>query len=173
MKNIIKVIGIVALLVGFIIPSAVAQKKKADKDTQQWRYEIEAAGVGQQNTVQIKVWSYSTKAEVALEQAKKNAVHGIVFRGFAANDKARVSQKALCSNPNAENEHADFFKSFFADGGKYLKYVQLVNNGAIDAGDRIKIGKEYKIGVVIIVDKDALRKDLEEAGIIKKLGSGF
>ncbi len=165
MKNVFKIIGFVTLLM-FFAASAVAQKKKADKDTQQWRYELESAGIGQQNTILVKVWSYSKKAEVALEQAKKNAVHGVIFRGFGSN-------KPLATNPNAEHEHADFFKAFFANGGKYLKYVQFVNNGAVAAGDRIKIGKEYKIGVVVTVDKNALRKDLEEAGIIRALGTGF
>ena len=166
MRKNFKITVLATLVVVFFIPSVVAQKQKANKDTEQWRYELETAGVGQQNTVQVKVWSYSKKAEVALEQAKKNAVHGVVFRGYGSN-------KALCTSPAAEQEHAAFFKEFFATGGKYLKYVQLVNNGAVAAGDRIKIGKEYKIGVVITVDKNALRKDLEDAGIVKKLGGGF
>ncbi|MDR1740183.1 MAG: hypothetical protein LBR45_05445 [Bacteroidales bacterium] len=162
------------------LPSAVSvvsaqaiAKKKANKDTRNWRYEIEAAGVGNQGTYQVKVWSYSKKANVAVEQAKKNAVHGIIFSGFTANEKYRVSQRALASSSNVEQEHGDFFDDFFTDGGKYLKYVQLSNGGAIDAGDRIKIGKEYKVGVVVNVNVSDLRKDLEDAGIIKKLGSGF
>ena len=68
---------------------------------------------------------------------------------------------------------SEFFKDFFQDGGKYMKFVSLVNNGAIDAGDRIKIGKEYKIGIVVSVNVAALRKDLEDAGIIKSLSNGF
>ncbi len=170
----------VIFIMAVFIPSAVSvvsaqavAKNKANKDTRQWRYEIEAAGVGNQGTYQVKVWSYSKKANVAVEQAKKNAVHGIIFSGFTSNAKYRVSQRALASSPNVEQEHSDFFNAFFADGGKYLKYVQLANGGAIDAGDRIKIGKEYKVGVVVTVNVTDLRKDLEDAGIIRKLGSGF
>lgn len=147
-------------------------KKTADKETTEWRYEIEAVGTGTQGTYQIKVWSYSKKAETAIEQAKKNAVHGILFKGFPTKDRV-AGQKALAQNPNLEQEKNDFFKDFFQDGGKYLKFVTLVNNGAIAPGDRIKIGKEYKIGVVVSVNVAALRKDLEDAGIIKGLGSGF
>ena len=33
--------------------------------------------------------------------------------------------------------------------------------------------KEYKVGVVLSVNVTALRKDLEDAGIIKSLGAGF
>ena len=54
-----------------------------------------------------------------------------------------------------------------------MKYVSESGDGNVDAGDRVKVGKEYKIGVLVSVSKDALRKDLEAAGIIKGLSSGF
>ena len=62
---------------------------------------------------------------------------------------------------------------FFEDGGKYMKYVSVSTDGQISADDRKKVGKEYKVGIVISVMKDALRKDLESAGVIKGLSSGF
>lgn len=79
----------------------------------------------------------------------------------------------MVSNPNLENEKADFFEPFFEEGGKYMKFVSSSGDGNIDAADRMKVGKEYKIGVVVSVMKDALRKDLEAAGISKGLSSGF
>lgn len=152
-----------------VLMSISAQKKKADKDTETWRYEIESVGTGVSGTYLIKVWSYSTKPSIAIEQAKKNAIHGVIFRGFEGPSR----QKPLTNNPNLEQEKAEFFKEFFADGGKYMKFISLVNNGAIAGEDRMKIGKEYKIGVVVSVNSDLLRKDLEDAGIIKGLGSMF
>lgn len=146
-------------------------KKLADTDTRQWRYEIEAAGVGAQGSYLVKVWSYSKDAGVAIEQAKKNAVHGVIFKGFTSNVRGVPSQKPLVSAPAMEAERKDFFEPFFADGGGYQKFVNLSSNGAIAPGDRIKIGKEYKIGVVVSVNAAALRKELEKAGIAKKLGS--
>ena len=74
---------------------------------------------------------------------------------------------------NLEIEKEEFFQSFFADGGKYMKFVSVSNDGAVAAGDRMKIGKEYKIGVVVSVSVANLRKDFEESGIIKSLGAGF
>jgi len=79
----------------------------------------------------------------------------------------------LTNNVNLENEKADFFEPFFADGGKYMKFVSTANDGAVAAEDRMKIGKEYKVGVIVSVNVSALRKDLEAAGIIKSLGAGF
>lgn len=148
-------------------------KKKADKATEEWRYEIECAGIGTDGTYLIKVWSYSKKGNVAITQAKKNAIHGIIFKGFAGGEKGCNSQKPLVSNPNLESEKEDFFKPFFEDGGKYMKFVSVSSDGNVDASDRMKVGKEYKIGIVVSVMKDALRKDLEAAGIIKGLSSGF
>ena len=146
--------------------------KKANNDTDAWRYEIEAVQTGTQGTYLIKVWSYSKKPNIAIEQAKKNAVHGIIFRGFTG-IAGVPGQKALTNNVNLEEEKEDFFKPFFADGGKYMKFVSTSNDGAVAAEDRMKIGKEYKGGVIVTVNVDALRKDLQDAGIIKVLGAGF
>ena len=43
---------------------------------------------------------------------------------------------------------------------KYILYAQ-------------KVGKEYKVGCVVSVRKDDLRKALEAAGIVRGLSSGF
>jgi hypothetical protein len=139
----------------------------------QWRYEIEPLSTGVQGTWLIKVWSYTkeTKAAKVLEIAKKNAVHGVIFRGFSG--KTGIpGQKPFAPNPELETEKKAFFEAFFRKGGEYLQFVDSSGDG-IAAEDRIKIGREYKIGMTLSVKKDALRKYLEDAGIIKKLGSGF
>lgn len=150
------------------------KKKKADEDTVEWRYELECVQQGQQGTYLIKVWSYSKKPDVAIEQAKKNAVHGIIFKGYAGGAQGCTTQKPLVRSTNAEIEHEAYFKSFFSDGGKYMKFISLSTDGSVAAGDRLKISKnEYKIGVVVAVHKDQLRKELENEGIVKGLSSGF
>lgn len=164
--------NITLLLLLLISTLGIAQQRKANKDTEAWRYEIEGVQTGTQGSYLIKVWSYSKKPEVATEQAKKNAVHGIIFKGFSG--RAGVpGQSPLTNNSNLEEEKADFFKSFFSDGGKYMKFVSLSNDGAVAAEDRMKIGKEYKIGVIVSVNVADLRKDLENSEIIKSLSSGF
>lgn len=161
-------------VVAFSVTGFAQAQKKADKDTEAWRYELECMGTGSDGTYLIKVWSYSKKPDVAMEQCKKNAVHGVIFKGFGDGQEGCKGQKALARNPNVEQDKAEFFEDFFKDGSKYMKFVSLTNDGAIGAGDRIKINKkEYKVGVVVSVMKDALRKDLEAAGIIQGLASGF
>jgi hypothetical protein len=169
MKKLATLLGAVVLLANIALGQA---KKKAENDTFEWRYEIEVVNTGTQGTKQVKVWTYSKKADVAIEQAKKNAVHGIIFKGMP-NNGAVTGEKAMAQDPNLESSQEEFFKEFFKDGGKYSKYVTLVNNGAIAAGDIMKVGKEYKVGVVVSVNTSGLRKDLEQAGIIKSLTNGF
>ena len=75
--------------------------------------------------------------------------------------------------PNLEMEKQEFFDDFFADGGKYMKFVQVTGDGSVAAEDRLKVGKEYKIGVVLSINVEGLRNDLQATGMIKSLSSGF
>lgn len=155
------------------LQAQINKRAKADKDTKAWRYEVECVGVGQQGTSLVKIWSYSKKPKVALEQAKKNAVHAITFKGLAAGSNGCMSQRALVRDPGVEDQKEQFFDEFFSDGGKFEKFVTISGDGAVAAGDRIKVGKEYKVGVIVVVNHAALRKDLEAAGVIKSLSHGF
>ena len=158
--------------VGFESFSQAVSKAKANDDTENFVYEIEGVDIGTQGTYLVKVWSYSKRPSVATEQAKKNAVHGVIFKGFVG--RAGVpGQRPLTTNPNIEQEKKEFFDNFFADGGKYMKFVTVSGDGSVAAEDRMKVGKRYKIGVIVSVNVSELRKDLETAGIIRSLNSGF
>lgn len=176
MKKICKTLSALTLILSIASHgNAFAQAaKKAEKATKEWRYEIQCEGVGVEGTKLIKVWSYSKNPNVAIDQAKKNAIHGMVFKGYAGNSTAGCpSQKPLASSPALEEEKAEFFNAFFEDGGKYMKFVTASGDGSINPEDRVKVGKEYKIGFIVSVMYNELRKDLEAAGIIKGLASGF
>lgn len=143
---------------------------KIDSSTN-WKYELEGVNVGTDGTYLVKIWVYSKKSELDFNLAKKMAIHGVIFKGVAIG-KSLSSQPPLTSNMNLEEEKKDFFKAFFSDGGDYLKFINA-SSDQIAAGDRLKIGKEYKIGTIVSINKDALRLYLENAGIIKKLSDGF
>ncbi len=163
-----KKVLVLILSLGIAMISFAGSKDKANKDTENFRYELECAGNAVQGNYLVKVWSYSRKPAVAMEQCKKNAVHGVIFKGFTGANGC-VSQRALASNPGVETEFEDYFNSFFSDGGEYLKYVQLTSGSK----EVIKLKREYKVGVTVTVQKDQLRKALEQAGVVKSLSSGF
>ena len=174
MKTIINkatVLTVIFIAFGLVSNAQLNKKRKAQKDTENWRYEIECVGIGKAGTKVIKVWSYSKKAKIAIAQAKKNAVHGIIFQGYAGGGQGCTSQKPLASNPSVEQEKAEFFDNFFnINGGKYMKFVSHSGDATPTV---MKVGKEYKIGVIVTVMSANLRKDLEAAGIVRGLSSGF
>ncbi len=156
------------LLVALCMPVMAGAKKKADKDTNQFRYEIECAGNAIQGTYLVKVWTYSRKASVAENQCRKNAVHGVIFKGYGGGQGC-VSQRPMANTPGIETQYRDYFDSFFAEGGEFQKYASIMPGTT----EVVKVGNEYKVGVVVSIRKDDLRRALEAAGIIKGLNSGF
>ncbi len=152
----------ILLLVFLSFSFATLGAKSRITDT---RYDIEGVETGQQGTYLVKVYVYSKKSSVTMEEFKFAAVHGVIFRGFSG--KGFGAQKPM-AKPEGQTQHADFFNAFF-NNGDYAAYAQVVNPVA----DRVKIGKEYKIAATVSVSKDELRKTLEGAGVIRSLNSGF
>ena len=151
--------------------SSCGVKKKANEDTAQWRYETECAGrEGVKGVYSLLVYSYSRNADVAVEQAKKNAVHSVVFQGVSG--EKCTSKRPLIENATLDQRQEAFFESFFSDGGDYMKFA--VRSTDASGTKVMKLSKrEYKVGVKVDVNIEQLRKHLEKSGIIKGLGSMF
>ncbi len=150
------------------------KKNKANRDTKIWRYDLECEGIAKQGSKLVKVWSYSKNPKHAISRGMKNAVHGIIFKGYAGGGQGCTSLRPLVKSADTETKYQEFFDAFFVDGGEYLKYVSAATDGSIAPGDRLKVSRrEYKIGVIVNIQFDMLRKRLESEGIIRSLTSGF
>ena len=132
------------------------------------RYEMECAGIGVQGTYLVKVWAYGSERDINIDLLKRYAVHGVIFRGYTALSGC-PAQRPMASSPALEQERANFFEPFFGIDKAYNRYASDVGGGF----ERIRVGNEYKIGTVISVAKDLLRRDLEAAGVIRALSGGF
>ncbi|MFR9650774.1 MAG: hypothetical protein SNG35_01965 [Rikenellaceae bacterium] len=175
MKRVI--IAILLMAMPFVVDAQKKAQREADNDTAQWRYEIERVDlrgtgvVGDGTVVPIKVWSFSEKPEVAQAQAYKNAVHGVIFKGVPMLGRV-PGIDPLCPNLAVETQNAEYFRAFFANGGPYMRFCS--NSGKGINTSTLKIDKKtYKVGVNVIVNVEALRQELERAGVIKKLGGRF
>ena len=133
-------------------------------------YEVHSLGVGGQGSYLIKVYSYASNQKKAIERAKRDGVDAVLFKGIPAGPGVSAQKPLVSPQDHAKNEK--FFKEFYKSG-RYLQFVALSNDGTIRPQDRLKVGSQYKIGVALSIQKDALRKYLESEGIIKKLGSIF
>lgn len=143
--------------------------KKIDIYTNVWRYSIEPTFTAKAGSKAFKIWSYCRNTSYGLELAKRNAVHGVIFKGIPASADGRVSgQMALLRSSTSESQNQEYFNNFFANGGSYLKFVTQSSD---EAPDIIRISKkEFKIGIMVTVNHDLLVKQLEQDGIIRKLG---
>lgn len=129
------------------------------------QYDIEGAGSATEGYVLVKVFVY--KKRVSDQDLKRAAVHGVVFRGCSVS-KGGATQPAMAP-VSAEHSNKAFCKSFFADDGECQGYATIVEGSY----ERIKTKKGYKCGATLQVNKAALRKDLEQAGVVRSLTSGF
>ena len=154
------------LVVLSIMPTLVlSAKDKADDD----RYEIEMAEVGEPGTLVVKVWCYNKKPQISEDIAKKNAIKGVLFKGVS--DSGRMKgRKALVED--GYESHQEYFDNFFNEG-IYARYSRVALNNYVEESSLIKVGKLYKIGKIVVISYNDLRKQLENDKIIKGLDYGF
>ena len=155
----------------FVVLTATAK----DEEENTYRYELEnfTDGTMANGYIMVKVWNYGKKEKITRQTCMRNAVHGVIFKGVRGGKASGLNKghAALC--PDGYSAHTDYFDNFFGSGD-YMQYVELTNNGNIQPGDRIKISsKEYKIGMVCIINFNALRDRLQKDGVSKGLNSLF
>lgn len=167
-----KTLKLTLLLTGLVLFSFSGYSQKKNNPAAFYNYEVECMGTGMDGTQLIKVWGYGKKPNDAVENAKKSAVQAVMFKGIL-NGKPGCMMRPLITEPGAEQAHQDYFNAFFKEKGKYLSFVSVSNDGSVDPKDRLKVGKQYKVGVLVSVSHSALRKELEAAGVVKALGTGF
>lgn len=129
------------------------------------QYDIIGAGSGSEGTLLVKVYVYAKK--VSDEDLKRAAIHGVVFRGCVGNQSG--ARQPAMAPASSEADYATFCEEFFAVNGPCQSYAAIVNGSY----DQVKTAKGYKFGAIVQVDKTALRKELERAGLVRSLSSGF
>lgn len=104
----------------------------------------------------------------AVEQAKKNAVREVLFKGIK-NGKSTCDPRPLVPEVNADRKYETYFAKFFEDGGEYLKYVSLADERIYNKifRDRTKGRKQIKNSVVVRVEVLKLKEKLRTDEIIK------
>lgn len=129
------------------------------------QYDITGAGSGNEGMLLVKVFVYSKK--VTDQDLKRAAVHGVVFRGCSENNSG-AKQPAMAP-AESEASHSEFCNGFFAAQGECQNYASIIAGSY----ERVKTSKGVKSGAIVQVDKKALRKALEKAGVVRSLSAGF
>lgn len=155
-----------ALFTLIILSGCCRMKGIMDRNKISYEYEAQALN-GSKNadgTMLIKAWGTDTKVKKAKEQAKRNAVRALLFKGIPNS----AVKRPLVNEPGAEEKYRDYFDRFFAEGGKYNQYIVEIKS--VDARDYIKSGCMHRVAVNMKIHYLALQKELENSNIIKKFG---
>lgn len=152
-----------------IVFATSCKSTQISREAAYYDYEVQFIRTGAEGTELIKVFSYGDNEKDCIEASKLNAIRAVLFKGIPGSGLL----KPMITEIGAEEKYKKFFDEFLKPGGKYLNYVALSTDGAIDAKDRLRVGSKLKIGIALSIQKANLRKELEAANIIKTLSSGF
>ncbi len=140
-----------------------AQKRIAGN----YSYETECLGVELDGTQILKAWGYGSNKPIAIEQAKKNAIKDVLFKGIR-NGKSDCSMKPVVLETNALENHEDYFNKFFSDGGDYLNFISQKDESKPKNIDKKNARTGIEIGVVVGVLISDLKKKMIQDNIIIK-----
>lgn len=154
------------LLIFIVLVMCVPAIQAKDKKLMAFNYELTREGCPvsrDANYVIFTVYSYGKRAEVTADVSKRNAVHGILFKGLPATQMQGAIPAMMGTTSYAE--HQDYFDNFFSTE-QYLQFVEETNRGFEDV---IKLKKGYKIGVTVKVNIQLLQRRLEADGILQNV----
>ena len=163
------------LIITISFQSVLAQTRKENKinneRTRNWQYEsICTESGGTESSYLIQVTSYVPDLKLALPQAKKNAIHAVLFKGIAGNNLGCTTKNPLISD-STYDDNFKYFEDFLFKSSQFNKYA-TAPSGTAESSETYKVKgkKNYRVTFIISVNVDELRKKLEFDKIIQKLG---
>ena len=167
-------ICVVALLivpVNSLFSQTNSNRKVTEERTRNWQYESicsESGGTG--SSYLIQVTSYVGDVRLALNQAKKNAIHAVLFKGVAGNNLGCTAKEPLIKN-GVYNDNFEYFEDFFYNTRQYNQFATSPS-GSAESSEKLK-RKMNKVTFIISVNVDDLRKKLEYDKIIEPMGAAL
>jgi len=141
-------------------------KSKEVTTTAFHNYTTECLGKSMDGSQTLRVWASGRNRADAIEQAKKKAVYDLVFTGIQAGN-GECNSYPIVDEANARKKYEDYFDTFFADGGAFLKYVSIANQKK-SAMQRFLGDGTQTFGIIVTVNRSALRQRLVSDNIIVK-----
>jgi hypothetical protein len=152
----------------FVVLFSVCIVSAQDKLGGDYVFETECFGSELDGSITVKAWGNGRNKSDAVEQAKKNAIRDVIFKGIQ-NGKSDCSRAPLLLEPNAQQRYQDYFFGFFADNGEYKNYVSLKDERIFDKvkRDKKKARESVTNGLVVRILVYDIKKKLIKDGIIK------
>ncbi|MBP7358710.1 MAG: hypothetical protein KA955_05150 [Prevotella sp.] len=128
-------------------------------------YETECLGVELDGSQTLRAWGEGRNKADAVEQAEKNAVRDVIFKGIRAG-KADCNMRPLITEVNAQEKYEEYFNRFFMDNGEYRKYVSSEDEkNHSKEHQKNYVGAKY--GVTVRVLRAELKSRLKNDGVLQ------
>ena len=127
--------------------------------------ETECISKEMDGSLTLRVWGNGRNRTDALEQAKKQAVYDVLFKGITKGN-TDYNMRPVMTEVNARQRYQDYFDIFFMDRGEYLKYISMEDKRA---GSTRVIKRNYRdvtVGVTVRVLVPQLRARLKSDGLL-------
>ncbi len=149
----------------FLFCSAQRQQKKTAAF---YEYKSECMGVELDGSQTLKAWGNGRNRADACEQAKKNAVRDVLFKGINEG-KSDCNVKPVLFEVNVQEKNEDYFNKFFTDGGDYKDFVNVKDEKFLDkiSRDKKKTKESVTHGLIVRVLRAELKQKMIKDGILK------
>ena len=127
--------------------------------------ETECISKEMDGSLTLRVWGTGRNRTDALEQAKKQAIYDVLFKGITKGN-TDYNMRPIMTEVNARERYQDYFDIFFMDRGEFLKYISMEDKRA---GSTRVIKRNYRdvtVGVTVRVLVPQLRARLKSDGLL-------
>ncbi|MCR5064219.1 MAG: hypothetical protein K6A67_00440 [Bacteroidales bacterium] len=128
--------------------------------------ETECISVEQDGSQTLRVWGKGRNRLDAVEQAKKNAVYDVLFKGVTKGNKG-YNLRPIITEVNARERYQDYFDIFFLDGGEYLNYISMADRRLGSTKKKVKGSEQVIYCVTVRVLIPELKQRLIQDGVLK------
>lgn len=127
----------------------------------------ECMGVDLDGSQTIRAYGSGPSKDDAIEQAQKNAVQAVLFRGIL-DGKQGCDVRPLLSEPNAAESHEEFFNRFFSHRGEYREYIEVVKTERFSPNRKARDGRFVTYAVTVRVYRNELKQLLREVRFLQE-----
>ena len=160
MKRFINIVAIAFLLVA--TSACKSYHYNIGDEYSTFDFKTQCLNIDPNGTLTLRAWGSGANKSKAIAHAQRKALESVIFDGIT-NGAVNCDKRPLIFTVNARERYKVYFDNFFSSD-IYKKYVTLDNK----KNSRIKSSNSTMEtwGVVVYVNRDALRQHLTEDNII-------
>ena len=127
--------------------------------------ETECISKEMDGSLTLRVFGTGRNRTDALEQAKKQAVYDVLFKGVTKGN-TDYNMRPIMTEVNARQRYQDYFDIFFMDRGEYLKYISMEDKRAGSTRVTKRNYRDVTVGVTVRVLVPQLKARLKSDGLL-------